>query len=575
MAPSLPLVTALFTAARAHVDESSMLQMPKKNQDVVVDEDECRCPGYFEAECTAEAAQGCVWSSQGSSNGPWCQCLGDAVPVPITPVTLPPLPADVFCCQAMTSQCLSCQAGISEEEYCASSTLFHSTADGCEQPLAGYDFVGFGVCREEDGSTGTYSQAPRTFVSLDECVTSCNDDDGCTAIEYIEKDGDGGFQGNCEMHDQPMPNVALNHRGLCYSKHYVTPPVDPEPAYPIPVGWSLHSENWNCGGTASSNQDHQDSTVTTNQACADVCGAEGHAIAAFWHDDRNICRCYDTCDEGGPTVMPAYPNHVMQREFHLASTDMKCPHQNEDRLFREEELSIAACHLQCQNTEHCAHFSYGEYNGGFVCMGCTTLSNQQVHVGFNTYDMEHSTPPVQMIENWDFEGMTSEGIDVTLGVNKWIHFLNTGNSGLTNTAIKDWQQMGSGAGASGLFSPGGNDIAEGSHVLFLNSGDDNNYVYQNLLQPFTETLNIEAAVGGGNGGSDGGYRMGLYAEDGSLVQEVAAGVNGAPDTSGSQYIVTHMSVSAADHPAVVGQHLQLRLMKNKGAQGHYHYIRFT
>ena len=208
-------------------------------------------------------------------------------------------------------------------------------------------------------------------------------------------------------------------------------------------------------------------------------------------------------------------------------------------------------------------------------MGCTTLANQQAHVGFNTYDMEHSIPPVHMIENWDFEGMTSEGIDVTLGVNKWIHFLNNGNSGLTNTAIKNWQQMGNGAGASGLFSPGSNDIAEGSHVLFLNSGDDNNYVYQNLLQPFTETLNIEAAVGGGNGGNDGGYRMGLYGEDGSLVQEVAAGVNGAPDTSGSQYIITHMSVSVADHPTVVGQHLQLRLMKNKGAQGHYHYIRFT
>jgi len=537
------------------------LQMPVKNQDVVVDEDECRCPGYFEAECTAEAAQGCVWSSQGSSNGPWCQCLGDAVPVPITPVTLPPVtlppvvtaapePVDdeSFCaaqCQAAGNCCNDPSVGSNQQISCAQACMMRASGQRMDAMLSANE----GIC-SRTGSSGCSLEVQGQSYSF------------CSSCQDLQDHCPHGVQSSdeCDFGASLLPPSAV---------------ADPEPTYPIPVGWSLHSENWNCGGTASSDQDHQDSTVTTNQACADVCSAEGHAIAAFWHNNRNICRCYDTCDEGGPTVMPEYPNHVMQREFHLASTDMKCPHQNDDRLFREEELSIAACHLQCQNTEHCAHFSYGEYNGGFVCMGCTTLSNQQVHVGFNTYDMERSTPPVQMIENWDFEGMTSEGIDTTLGVNKWIHFLNTGNSGLTNTAILDWQQMGSGAGASGLFSPGGNEIAEGSHVLFLNSGDDNNYVYQNLLQPFTQTLNIEAAVGGGNGGNDGGYRMGLYAEDGSLVQEVAAGVNGAPDTSGSQYIVTHMSVSAADHPDAVGQILQLRLMKNKGAQGHYHYIRFT
>merc|ERR1719446_1145569 len=66
--------------------------------------------------------------------------------------------------------------------------------------------------------------------------------------------------------------------------------------------------------------------------------------------------------------------------------------------------------------------------------------------------------------------------------------------------------------------------------------------------------------------------MGLYSEQGSLVQEVAAGVNGAPDTLDGQAVLTHLTVSAADHPDVVGQRLQLRLMKNKAGQGHYHYI---
>lgn len=271
----------------------------------------------------------------------------------------------------------------------------------------------------------------------------------------------------------------------------------------------------------------------------------------------------------------------MQKDFILASTDMKCPHQSGDRLFRSPEsgsndISLAACHLECQNTETCAHFSWGQHGGGNVCMGCTTLQNEQLHVGFNTYDMEHSTPPVQMINNWNFESMTADGVEATLEEGKWIHFLNNGNSGLTNTDIPGWQQMGSGASASGLYNSNNNEIAaEGSHVLFLNSGNDNNYVYQDLLQPFTATINIEAAVCGGNGGNDGGYRFGLYSQDGTLVQEQVAGVNGAPECNGSQYVVTHMSISAGDHPAMLGQTLQLRLMKSENAQGHYHYIRFT
>jgi len=84
MAP-FTLASVAFAVVHAQLDENSMLQMP------MIAADECRCPGYYEAQCTAEAAQGCRWSSQGSSNGPWCQCLGEAVPVAITPVTLPPM----------------------------------------------------------------------------------------------------------------------------------------------------------------------------------------------------------------------------------------------------------------------------------------------------------------------------------------------------------------------------------------------------------------------------------------------------------------------------------------------------
>ena len=34
----------------------------------------CRCPGFFQEQCEAEAAQGCVWSTGTREHGPWCQC---------------------------------------------------------------------------------------------------------------------------------------------------------------------------------------------------------------------------------------------------------------------------------------------------------------------------------------------------------------------------------------------------------------------------------------------------------------------------------------------------------------------
>jgi len=85
MAP-FTLASAAFAVVHAQLDENSMLQMP------IMADDECRCPGYYEDQCNAESAQGCVWSDAGSTNKPWCQCLGERQDVIINPVTLPPQP---------------------------------------------------------------------------------------------------------------------------------------------------------------------------------------------------------------------------------------------------------------------------------------------------------------------------------------------------------------------------------------------------------------------------------------------------------------------------------------------------
>lgn len=205
----------------------------------------------------------------------------------------------------------------------------------------------------------------------------------------------------------------------------------------------------------------------------------------------------------------------------------------------------------------------------FCALSPATTSTATVSSGCRSEAPEY-------ISNWDFESLTTDGVAVTLQPEVHVHFLSNGNSGLTHLEIMGWQQMGSIGNAAGLYHPPNNEVAEGgAHVLFLNTGDDNNYVYQTLLEPFLSTINIEAAVGGGNEVLNGGYRMGLYAEGGTLVQEVAAGVDGAPVTENSHFILTHLSVSVTEHQDVVGQHLQLRLMKNMGGKAHYHYIRVS
>merc|ERR1719329_318219 len=95
MAFPWPCVAAfLSTAGGVGYDEASMLQMPVVNDALSSDFDtsECRCPGYYQEECEAEWAQGCVWSDAGESNAHWCQCLNPPVTTADPPVTPPPPP---------------------------------------------------------------------------------------------------------------------------------------------------------------------------------------------------------------------------------------------------------------------------------------------------------------------------------------------------------------------------------------------------------------------------------------------------------------------------------------------------
>jgi hypothetical protein len=79
-------------------------------------------------------------------------------------------------------------------------------------------------------------------------------------------------------------------------------------------------------------------------------------------------------------------------DFVTVAQNTKCPHNHDDRLFRSPEsgsdsITLEQCYAQCATTAGCQHFSYGFWEGAYVCMGCNTLANAQTHDGFTAYTM--------------------------------------------------------------------------------------------------------------------------------------------------------------------------------------------
>lgn len=88
-------------------------------------------------------------------------------------------------------------------------------------------------------------------------------------------------------------------------------------AEPVPAGWHTFRNNWNCDGTGGQDCKLRDDSISTKDACVQLCAERGYPIAAQWHNERSEwdgrhCRCYSECNGGGETVMPEYPNTVME-----------------------------------------------------------------------------------------------------------------------------------------------------------------------------------------------------------------------------------------------------------------------
>lgn len=185
--------------------------------------------------------------------------------------------------------------------------------------------------------------------------------------------------------------------------------------------------------------------------------------------------------------------------------------------------------------------------------------------------------PGDCVINWDFEQLLVGGVPRILPEAQYVHFQDTGNTGWAGLVdIVGWRQSGGGLQGAGVYNAPSNDIIgfggiAGTHVLFIN-GAEVHQTLQLAVQAKTEYV-LTANVGGGNGNSDGGYTIALWAGTTNLGQ-LAAGVDGAPDTKTDG---TYTSVALRVHTIglsddIVGQKLEIRLGKSKSSQAHYHFV---
>jgi len=220
----LLLVGATATALE---DDVALLQMPFVEKTLQSDQDdsECRCPGYFQTQCEAEAAQGCVWTDAGSSNKPWCQCQeppGGSINVPVTLPPLPPVTAapappvtepvddESFCaaqCQAAGNCCNDPSIGSNQQISCAQACMMRASGQRMDAMLS----ANGGICNR-NGNSGCSLEVQGQSYSF------------CQSCQDLQEHCPHGVQSSdeCDFGASLLPPSAV---------------VDPEPvtAAPEPV----------------------------------------------------------------------------------------------------------------------------------------------------------------------------------------------------------------------------------------------------------------------------------------------------------------------------------------------------
>jgi len=219
MAPSIPLVAALLRLSNAELDESSLLQIAMPLADL--NQDECRCPGYYQEECEAEHAQGCRWSDAGSTNKPWCQCLADPVAVPVAPVTLPPVTAPPVTAPPVTA------APVSDESFCAAQC--QAAGHCCNDPSIGSNQQ---ISCAQACMMRASGQRMDAMLSANGGICNRRGNSGCS----LEVQGQSySFCQSCQDLQDHCPHGVQSSDECDFGASLLPPSAvaDPEPVYPV------------------------------------------------------------------------------------------------------------------------------------------------------------------------------------------------------------------------------------------------------------------------------------------------------------------------------------------------------
>jgi len=191
-------------------------------------------------------------------------------------------------------------------------------------------------------------------------------------------------------HQSSDGNAHCNQPQPCQTCPGMDDPVEEcsIPPSATPALWQQHLED----NTKCQANDELTTEVANQAECQAMSAVRGHSYYSFrstaLSNGNHKCRTSATCGESDLRTGTSNPWNVF-RAFTLAGTDLKCPHQHGDRLFRNpasgtSSITLEQCRQECLMTAGCNHFSHG---GGGVCMGCVSLTNAQTHEGFNAYDM--------------------------------------------------------------------------------------------------------------------------------------------------------------------------------------------
>jgi len=528
MAP-FTIACAVFSVANAaDFDEYAMLQMPV----VAADEDECRCPGYYEEQCTAEAAQGCVWSDQGSSNKPWCQCLGVRQDVVVNPVTVPPLPVIVTLPPQpeppLAYDCETCRE--------------LATSMGLEIGGAGYAFTG------DYGVNGCYTYTSGAYGCRAYCVN------GATVAEAAEQLSSTDLgNGRVRLSD---PEVS----GQC-SPPVTLPPAPvtaaPEPAS-CPSDWLQVGESGaDIGGCGLQPCDQRYQT-TSEGGCALACnamaGCQGFSYSPLRgdrnHETERVCTLYNSdtptdtwsgsagfvqvfCTRVSPPVVPEPPVALIPEcdsgGFLIGDGTGAGAHETYIGTASSPEVCVAMVHDQCPSANGATLPTSGD--GGCYCEFAMTGVNSNSHWSSCQFavPVAEPEPPVNTFSQCDGGSfLTGDGVGG--------HETNIGTAASAEECVAMVREQCPEANGATLPTSG----SGGCYCEFGMTGVNTSPSWQscNFLAPPEEspppTTSIPECVGGTflTGDGAGGHETNIGAASSpqecvAMVLEQCPGANGA------------------------------------------------